>query len=474
MNICFIAEGSYPYMIGGISSWLDIFLKCFPDDRFTTLAIAAKEQSKGIFRCKIPHNMTGIHEVFLDTPFLVKRGRPLNQIRLSAGEQEMLLDHISARYSDWGAIFEFIQKIRHEKLLDFFNSHAFFDILRTFYNQSFSHAPFINFLWTIRNMYIYQFHLLQVEVPEADLYHAVSAGYPGIIGAREAYLRGKPFILTEHGIYTREREEEILKNNELQGDIKNLWVRYFQSMSGCAYQYADRIITQFERNRSYQLESGADKSKTLIIRNGMEVAKDTSERHGRLYGEGVVLGAIARIVPIKDILTMLKGFGAAKRTMPELRLVIVGPVDEDKEYFRQVTGYIAANGIRDVVFTGRVDTVHYHGILASVDVLLLTSISEGQPMSILEGMAASKPFIATDVGSCKEMLEGPDEDGPSGVVIPVMDHLALSAAILRLASDADLRKTMGQAGFSRVNKLYSTGCMRDGYRRVYEEAVLGR
>ena len=103
---------------------------------------------------------------------------------------------------------------------------------------------------------MYLLKLLTEEIPEADIYHSLSTGYSGIIGSFAKYKLSKPFILTEHGIYTREREEEIIKSGWLKGCFKDIWINYFYSLSKCAYDMANNVITLFERNKDIEVELG--------------------------------------------------------------------------------------------------------------------------------------------------------------------------------------------------------------------------
>lgn len=470
MKICFIAEGSYPYMIGGISSWLNIFINRFPDYEFATFAIGAKGKDKGKYLCRIPANMTHIEEIFLDTPIKIKASLVSKNFVRNENEKDILISHFSGGHSDWPGIFNFVDRIKGNKLIDFFNSNDFYEIVRSIYGRYCNNAPFSDFLWSVRTMFIYQFYVLTEDVPDADIYHCVSAGFPGIIAGKISYLRGKPFLLTEHGIYTREREEEIIKSEVIKGYAKQLWVRYFRSMTKCAYTYADKIVTQFERNRSLQLELGAERKKTIIIPNGINIREYDRAFDNRLYGEGIVVGAIARVVPIKDIIAMVDSFRMAKEKLPGIKLVVMGPTNEDESYYTYVKSYIEKSGIHDVIFTGKVDYDAYMHTLYSMDMVLLTSISEGQPLSLLEAMAFAKPVIATDVGSCGELILGPGDDiGNAGIVVRVMDTGAISEAIVHLATNEALRKKMGGAGRRRVRFFYSTEYMGKAYERLYEE-----
>ena len=100
----------------------------------------------------------------------------------------------------------------------------------------------------------------------------------------------------------------------------------------------------------------------------------------------------------------------------------------------------------------------------------MTSISEGQPLSLLESMASGKPAVVTDVGSCSEIVLGPSDNiGPAGMVANVMDAEGLAEAIVKMAKDENLRKNMGQAARRRVKEFYTINYMGDSYRNLYDE-----
>ena len=87
---------------------------------------------------------------------------------------------------------------------------------------------FSDFLWTLRSMYIPLFLVMGSEIPEADVYHCVATGYAGIIGGMAAHFYGSRLLLSEHGIYTREREEELIRATWLDGLYKNIWIEQFK------------------------------------------------------------------------------------------------------------------------------------------------------------------------------------------------------------------------------------------------------
>ena len=122
--------------------------------------------------------------------------------------------------------------------------------------------------------------------------------------------------------------------------------------------------------------------------------------------------------------------------------------------------------LEDVVFTGRVDVTEY---LGKMDFTLLTSISEGQPLTILEGFAAKKPCIATDVGNCRGLIygEGDDTFGPAGIVTHIMNIEELADAMVELAINPQKRLAMGENGYRRMMSKYRLSQMQDTYDEIY-------
>lgn len=124
-----------------------------------------------------------------------------------------------------------------------------------------------------------------------------------------------------------------------------------------------------------------------------------------------MIGAVLRVVPIKDVKTMLLAFDIVKQEMPGTRLKIMGNCGENPEYYQECLELLEELGTKDVEFLGQVNVKEH---LSDIDLLLLSSISEGQPLAMLEGMAAEIPYIATNVGNCRALLEGEGYAGQGG------------------------------------------------------------
>jgi len=211
-----------------------------------------------------------------------------------------------------------------------------------------------------------------------------------------------------------------------------------------------------------------------VIHNGIPIDQYAAIAHQvqlRPADAPVRIGAIVRIVPIKDIKTMLQAFALVIRRIPDAQFILLGPVDEDPDYYQECIQFIDFLQLSQVVFTGRVDVKDY---LPSLDLLVLTSISEGQPLAILEGFASRLPVVTTNVGDCETLVLGEaDGFGPAGRVAPVMDSVSLADAIVELASDPSLRRRLGDSGFARVQQAYGQQALLDQYRTLYKQVHKG-
>ena len=160
----------------------------------------------------------------------------------------------------------------------------------------------------------------------------MATGYAGVLGCMAKHRFKSRLLVSEHGIYTREREEELIKAQWLSGEFKNLWIEQFRKMSALAYERADMVTSLYEHARQLQLELGCPAGKAVITPNGIDV-----ERLKNIEGKApddkfINVGAVLRIAPIKDVKTLIMAFGYAKAKLPRLKLWIMGPADEDKEY----------------------------------------------------------------------------------------------------------------------------------------------
>lgn len=470
MKICLIVEGCYPYVVGGVSAWVQMLLRQMPEHQFLLVSIGAQRRQRGQFRYEIPANVTELREYFLDEPLGREpgaSGRPL-----SAAARQALLNLVRGTAPDWPRLFEAFGGEQPRPVEEFLMSEDFLALARGLAETTGRNTPFKDLFWTLRSMLLPALELLRCPVPEADVYHAVATGYAGLLGAKFSYFAHKPLLLTEHGIYTREREEEILKADWVPGYFKPTWIGYFRALSQAAYRQARTIVSLFQGARELQIGLGADERKCRVIPNGIDISRFAAIPPLDPAPHPLHLGAVLRIVPIKDVKTMIYSFHRVKAARPDATLDLIGPYDEDPAYYQECRDLIRRLGCRDIRFVGRADVTDW---LPKLDLLLLTSISEGQPFVLLEAMAAHRPVVATNVGACREIIEGAEDGlGPAGRVVPVMSPAAIAQGILEISRTPATLRALAENGYRRVVRYYQDKDFLSAYRALYREAVQPR
>ena len=468
MRICMIAEGCYPYVVGGVSGWIHSMIQTFPKQEFILLTIIANRDLSGKFVYTLPENVTEVYELYLED---VDWGsvNQKHKTRLNQKEYHALRSLLLNHEVEWEELFDFFRN-KNVSINQLLMGEDFYHAVLDCYNLQYPDIVFSDFLWTMRSIYLPLFLALSMEIPQADVYHAVSTGYAGILGSMGKHFHHGQFILSEHGIYTREREEELIKAEWVQRLYKKIWIQQFKKMSQVAYDKADVVTSLYQHARALQIELGCPEEKTVITPNGIDVGRlahlpgAAPEQAGYIH-----VGAILRVAPIKDVKTMIQAFAYAKKRCPQLKLWIMGPYDEEPEYAAECFKMVETMKIPDIVFTGRIQIKDYLGWM---DMTILTSISEGQPLTILESFAAHVPVIATDVGNCKGLLYGEDDDfGKAGIVTHIMNIEEISNAMVYLAQNPELRRQMAEVGYRRLLRNYKIEDLKKNYEKIYREAA---
>lgn len=465
MRICIVAEGCYPYVVGGVSGWIHSMIKSFPNVEFVLLTLVANRTYRGKFVYELPENLIEVHEVYLEDDEWIRSKKSGSRTKLDKQQRRALRSLFFNQNVDWNTLFEMFSS-KKLSLDDLLMGEDFLQAAIEYYEQSYPKITFSDFLWTLRSVYLPLFMTLKAKIPQADLYHCVATGYAGIMGCMGQYFHKGALLISEHGIYTREREEELIKANWLEGIYRDIWIQQFKKMSKAAYDKADMVTALYGYAKELQIDLGCPKRKISITPNGISV-----DRFQNLSGKTeedqdyINVGAVLRVAPIKDVKTMIRAFSFAKQKVPNLKLWIMGPWDEEEEYAQECFEMVQSSEIPDIVFTDRVNVVDY---LGRMDMTILTSISEGQPLTILESFAASKPVICTDVGACRELIYGNgDGFGTAGILTHIMDIDEIAAAMVELATNQEKCLQMGANGFQRVQAKYQIDGMKSTYRGIY-------
>jgi L-malate glycosyltransferase len=266
-----------------------------------------------------------------------------------------------------------------------------------------------------------------------------------------ARYRGGPAIaFTEHGrtYPDRRRIKRVIANRFL-------------------LHRADALVGVGDAVRRALIDNeGFPPGRVEVIRNGIDVdrfAATSAERAEKRRELGwdsdqVIVLHVARLDPLKDHATALRAFAEVRKSTPHARLVIVGDGPER----RAIEELTASLGLSDVVLLlgVRHDVASLWG---AADVGLLTSLSEGIPLTLLEAMAAGLPTVGTRVGGVPEVVV----DSECGRLCAAGDVRSLADALSTLAADPELRRRWGAAGRARVAECFSLDRMTDEYDRLY-------
>ena len=497
-DIALLLEGTFPYVSGGVSSWIHQIIRAYPQYRFAIVFLGSKRQDYGTFRYPLPDNVVHFEEHFLYED--VQRGTQLQPLErpgdpqgtalvqdflaaLAAGgphapQAMAAFEAVAAQLLPGGAI----------ALEDFLYSRQSWNLLCQIYRDHCADPSFVDFFWTVRIMLQPLWTLARVAqaLLPVRAVHCASTGYAGFLGGLLAQTRSIPLVLSEHGIYTKERKIDLFKSewihdnrNIFQRDpaelsyFRQLWIAFFEWLGRYCYHRADPIIALYEANRLRQVQDGADAARTMNIPNGIALTRFAPLRSRRPASPPPVLCLIGRVVPIKDIKTFIRAMRRVVNQLPAAEGWIAGPEDEDQAYAQECHDLVRSLGLEaHVRFLG---FQKVEDLMPKIGLTILSSISEALPLVILEGYAAGVPTISTDVGSCRQLIEGLDDAdralGVSGAVVNIADPQALADASLALLSNLAAWHAASRAGIARVERYYADELMFGRYRQVYEKAL---
>lgn len=490
-DVGLLLEGTYPYVSGGVSAWVHELITGFPDLTFGVCFLGATPDMYGAIRYRLPANVVHVevhHIMTSDPPTRERRHRPDSD--LAADAFAGLHEAMRTQTPPPPAVLDAIGNLDEPDGLSleaFLRDDASFAALCAEYDAHHGDQSFLDFFWTARTMHRPLFKLAAIarDLPRFRVLHAVSTGYAGLLGALVKRRTGARFVLTEHGIYTKERaidlaHAEWIKDGALGpsgqalGGLRRLWIQFFEALGRAAYAAADPIVSLYEGNRARQIADGAAPERTRIIPNGIDLARFAPARRDAARGAPPVVGLIGRVVPIKDIKTFIRAMREVVAAMPEAQGWIVGPEDEDRRYAEECRALARTLGLADAVrFLGYRPAEE---VLPRLGVAVLTSISEALPLFVLEAFAAGVPVVASDVGCCRELIEGhPDQDGDpagrAGAVTGIAAPEETAQAILRLLRDPEAWAQARRVGRVRAHGLYGRERMLDAYRDVYGTAL---
>lgn len=475
LSVLMTTEGTYPHASGGVSTWCDALLRNTPDVRYNLLPlmmsphIEQKYVPPANVRRVINVPLWGIEEPaeFLDDiPFarLFDRKR-----RTTAGAIEehflpLFRDFLTFDVHDFGRVLVGMEDyFRTYDYNETFKAPATWELFRTTMERQ-GEPSLFDLTECLR--WLYRFLIvLNVRTPKVSVTHATAAAFCGIPCITAKVRNGTPMILTEHGVYLREQYLFLSRFRRLFF-CKSFLLNLITAVVKANYHYADVIAPVCHYNTRWEVAQGTPPQKIRVIYNGVDpdlwsAATRFDHSNG---GAPLQVTTTARIDPLKDIETLLRVAARVRETHPHVRFSVFGSV-ADETYYRRCLALRARLKLDEVVhFPGATSDVV--GVYRDADVVLLTSISEAFPYSVLEAMACEKAIVASDVGGVGEALEG------CGVLVKPRDDETFAAEIRKLLDDRPLRLRLGTKARKRVLEELtldrSIGSYLDLYRALGE------
>lgn len=453
VRVCLLLEGTYPFITGGVSAWVHDLINGIPEADFILVSISPEKNME--YHYRLPDNVVEHKDIVITKPCPSKK-TPKEEA-LFFGELKKTHDVLFSR--GMPALEKLLNLYPEGYSLsrDSVNSTVGWDMITSANQIRNPLYPFADYFWAWKSAHDMLFTVIGASLPEADVYHAVSTGFAGMAAVAGKLRKKKPFILTEHGLYHKEREMEIRKSQYIRGYQRDMWIKMYTRFSQLCYNYADMIITLFEENRKKQINLGAPERNSFVIPNGIDVLRYKVNRKPR---PGFHVGLIGRVVPIKDIKTFIATAKSTLGKIPDAKFYCIGPTDEDKGYYEECLSLVKSLRLEDnFVFTGRDDVLNYYSFL---DVVLLTSVREAQPLVILEAYMAGIPVVATRVGNIPEML-----DFDTNLLAPPKNAGKLTEGILFIHENPDIVNEMRTRNREKVLSRYNKKELHLRYLEIY-------
>ena len=487
VDVLLLLEGTFPYVRGGVSAWVDHLIRGCSDLRFGVIFLGSARQDYRGTPYALPANVEYYAEYFLfDAPARTTGGRrttgaaQLDAVRSGHAQMRQCIAGADAPLdlSRCSANFH----ITHEAFLQ---GRAAWDYLLECYARIPDQPPFVDYFWTVRGMHA-PLWVLQAAVeraPRARVLHSPSTGYAGYLAAVLSDRWARPLIISEHGIYTKERRLDMMRASWIHEDdeflqrpgrvhhLRHLWIDFFELLGRVSYRQAWRVVNLYAGMAAAQISDGADPDKLTTIPNGVAVERFVPCRRSFPERRNIV-ALVGRVVPIKDIKTFIRAAAHLRADGPAPTFWIVGPTEEDEQYHEECRVLVEHLGLAERVrFRGFQSVAE---VLAEVRLTVLSSISEALPLSVLESFAAGVPVVTTDVGCCRELLYGAPgacDAQAAGRIVPIADPHALAGAVETLLGDEALWARCSGNAIARVEALYRDTQMLAHYRHLYREAL---
>ncbi|MET9291831.1 GT4 family glycosyltransferase PelF [Streptomyces sp. NPDC003077] len=463
-----LTEGTYPHVSGGVSTWCNQLVQGMPEVRFHVIALTGTGREPVTW--DLPSNVYRHSSVPMwGPPPGGRAARPLrgqDRRRFIDTYERFLLSLLDPRScTDFGTeLYRLAEIARAGRLSATLRTEAALRSLMWIWTLPHVHTraakPTVHDALTATDLLEHALRPLSVRVPTDSVAHAVSNGLACLPALAAKEFDQVPFLLTEHGIYLRERYLGY-RSDAQRWPVKALMLGFYRQLTIESYRAADLVTPCNQYNRRWEERGGTPPDKIRTVYNGVDVQLFP---HAEREPDLPTLSWAGRIDPIKDLETLIRAYALARKEVPELRLRLFGGVPAGGEEYRVRCEKLAASlGVTDgLSWEGRIDDVAR--AYAAGSIVMLSSISEGFPFSLIEAMSCGRSTVSTDVGGVREAV------GDTGLVVPPREPEAMAEAVLRLLRGGwEKRAEMGARARQRVIDQFTLRRSVDGFRNIYRE-----
>jgi polysaccharide biosynthesis protein PelF len=460
-RVLMITEGTYPYVIGGVSTWCDQILRRTPEIDWQLLPVTAGGRTSTPMFTLPPHVTTApaIDLWGPDSPprrGMGERGRADLPARLATA--------LLGWHGDPLAVAPLLVWCRHNPAAigASFRGRApwrgFLDALRAISAEAAAIGPDpyldLDEAATLYQTMYWVGRAAAAPTPPVDVLHVTAAGWAVVPALVDKAIHGTPLLLTEHGLYVREAYLAAVRSDAPPAR-RFVATRMARGFARAAYAAADIVAPVCAAHRAWEESLGVDPARIVPIPNGVPApAGITPAPRTR------TVVSVGRVDPLKDVHTMLRVADEVRRRMPGVTFLHYGPVSAGQDAYAESCRALHAElNLGDTLqFLGA--TRDPTGVMRDADLVLMTSISEAFPMAVLEAQSQGRPVVTTAVGGVLEAIEG------GGLSAPPGDVSGLADAVAGLLGNPDLAETLGRRGHARVSRLYSEDACVDRYREL--------
>lgn len=489
IKVLLVLEGSYPFSGGGISTWTHQLTHKVSNASFVIYSINANLEKE--YKYELSENVDEVIQVPIWAPnephdyldygreyykLVLQKEKTTNkkiQKKLIPVFKELInaiFNSETVEASDLDSIFF--------RMWKFFNKHDFKKtmtsisvweayreaIIANIEKEDYKYKITLLDL-TIGLRWIYRFLIpFSIDIPKADISHITLSGFPIVPALTLKYKYKTPIMITEHGVFIRERLIAI-NSSEYSFFLKNLLIKFSECITKLAYYKADSILSVNSFNTTWEEVYGASKNKIKVIYNGVDHHLFRPRPKPDHLKNIPTVVAAARIFELKDILTMIRTCNVVRKTIPNVKFLVYGSKTAVPEYTKKCENLIDELHLRE-----NFELAGFHSdphlIYNIGDISILTSISEGFPFTVIESMSSGVPVVSTDVGGVYEAL-----DEKSGFICKPRNHEEIGSKVVKLLSDEKLKNEMSLHARQRVIDKFTIQRFIDGYEHAYDELL---